>query len=227
MFIGHFAVGFASKKLASRTSLGALLAAPLLLDLLWPLFLLAGWETVRFAPGDTAYTPLEFVSYPFTHSLLTTAGWAGLFALAYYAVSRQSRGALVIAAGVVSHWFLDALTHRADLPLYPGGPRIGLGLWNSVPGTVAVELLMFAAGVWAYLAVTRPRDRAGRYGLWSLVLFLLLLYAGNSTGAPPPDLRTLNGVALAAWLFPLWAWWADRHRVARSDEARRSEPLES
>ncbi len=219
MFIGHFAVGFASKKLAPRAPLLLLMAAPLLLDLLWPLFLLAGWESVKIAPGDTAFTPLEFVSYPFSHSLLFSVIWALLLALATLALSRYPRGALVVAAGVVSHWVLDALTHRADMPLYPGSPRVGLGLWNSVAGTVVVECLMFAGGVWVYTAATRPKDRIGAFALWSLVVTLLLLYVADIGSAPPPNVRALAWVALAAWLFPLWAGWADRHRLARGDLA--------
>jgi membrane-bound metal-dependent hydrolase YbcI (DUF457 family) len=212
MFIGHFAVGFASKKIAPKASLGPLMAAPLLLDLLWPLFVLAGWERVRIAPGDTPFTPLEFVSYPWSHSLLAAAGWAVAFALGYFAFSRYREGAVVIAAGVLSHWFLDVVTHRADMPLYPGGPRVGLGLWNSIAGTVLVESAMFAAGVWLYASVTRPRDRAGTYGLWSLVLFLTAAYAGAAQGAPPPSVRSLALVGAATWLFPFWAGWFDAHR---------------
>jgi membrane-bound metal-dependent hydrolase YbcI (DUF457 family) len=216
MFIGHFAVGLASKKIAPRASLLPLLAAPLLLDLLWPLFLLAGWERVRIVPGDTAFTPLEFVSYPISHSLLAACGWALLFALAYLAASRYPRGAWVVAAGVLSHWFLDALTHRPDMPLYPGGPRVGLGLWNSVPLTLMVESLMFAGGVWAYLSATRAEDRAGKYGFWLFILTVLLIYVGAARGTPPPGVRAVALVACGAWLFPFWAGWADRHRAPRS-----------
>jgi membrane-bound metal-dependent hydrolase YbcI (DUF457 family) len=218
MFIGHFAVGFASKKLAPMASLLPLMAASLLPDLLWPLFLLAGWEKVAIAPGETAFTPLRFISYPLSHSLLACLGWALLFALAYHAVTRHLRGAWVVALGVLSHWFLDALTHRADMPLYPGGPKLGMGLWNSVPGTLAVESLMFLVGVGLYVGTTRPRDRAGSYGFWSLIVFLLVVYVIDAgTEVPPPDVRTLALVSLAGWILLLWAGWADRHRVASSD----------
>src|ERR1700677_267927 len=143
MFIGHFAVGFAAKKFAPRSSEAVLLTAPLLADLLWPVFLLLGWEQVRIDPGNTPFTPLDFVSYPISHSLLTACGWGALVGLVYWAVTRCGRGAVVIGLSVVSHWVLDYVTHRADLPLYPGGPRVGLGLWNSVPATIAVEVAMY------------------------------------------------------------------------------------
>jgi hypothetical protein len=212
VFIGHFAVGLASKRIAPRASLGVLLAAPNLLDLLWPIFLLLGWEQVRIDPGNTAFTPLDFVSYPVSHSLLTSCGWGALFALLYWAVTRYVRGAVVVALSVVSHWVLDFVTHRPDMPLYPGGPRVGLGLWNSVPGTIAVEVAMFAAGAWLYLSTTRARDRTGSYALWGFLAFALLTYVGNILSPPPPSARAIAVAALALWIVPLWGWWIDRHR---------------
>ena len=216
MFIGHLAVGFASKRVTPKASLGVLMAAPMALDLLWPLFLLAGWEQVRIDPGNTAFTPLDFVSYPYTHSLAMSVVWAALFALIYWAVTRYTAGAFVIAAGVVSHWILDYVTHRPDLPLYPGGTeRLGLELWNSVAGTIAIESVMFAAAVWIYVSSTRASDRIGSYGFWAFVVFMLITYFGNAFGSPPPSAALVARLGLAIWLIPLWAWWFDRHREVR------------
>ena len=128
MFIGHFGVGFGAKAAAPRVSLGTLLLAAQFLDLLWPIFLLLGIESVRIDPGNTAVTPLDFVSYPLTHSLLTGVGWGGLLGGAYALHRRWLRGAVVVAATVVSHWVLDWVSHRPDLPLIPGGNKVGLGL---------------------------------------------------------------------------------------------------
>src|SRR5580698_91680 len=144
MVIGHFAVGFAAQRFAPRSSEALLLAAPLLADMLWPLFLLLGWEQVRIDPGNTRYTPLDFVSYPWSHSLLMLCVWASAFGGIYHAITRYRAGAIAIWIGVVSHWVLDWVTHRPDMPLYPGGARYGLGLWNSIAGTMLVEFLMFA-----------------------------------------------------------------------------------
>ena len=216
MFIGHYAVGFAAKRFAPQTSLGALVAAPLLLDLLWPLFLLLGWEQVRIEPGATAFTPLNFVSYPYSHSLVTTLGWATLFALGYYLVAHYRAGALLIWIGVVSHWFLDAIVHRPDLPLYPGGQTlVGLKLWNSVPATILAESVLFIIGVWLYTRATRPMDGVGKYGLWSFVALLVLLYVGNLFSPPPGSINTLAIVALSFWLVVPLAWWIDHHRKRR------------
>jgi hypothetical protein len=214
MFIGHLAVGFASKRVAPRTSLGMLVAAVTFLDLLWPCLVLAGIETVRIDPGNTVVTPLDFVSYPYSHSLAFVLLWALVFAGAYFSRTRYWRGAAMIAVGVVSHWVLDVVSHRPDLPLFPGSERIGLGLWNSLPATVLVEGSAFALGVWLYTSGTRATDRVGRWAWWSLVVLLLVIYAGNLAGSPPPSSTAVAAVALAAWLFPLWGWWIDRHRVA-------------
>ncbi len=206
-------MGFASKRVAPRASLGVLMAAPMALDLLWPLFLMAGWEQVGIEPGNTAFTPLDFVSYPYSHSLAMSVVWGILFALLYWSVARYATGAVVIGFSVVSHWILDFVTHRPDLPLFPGGTaRVGLGLWNSVAGTIAVEAVMFAAGVWIYASMTRSRDRAGSYGLWTFVAFAVLVYFANAFGMPPPNAELVASLSLGIWLIPLWTWWFDRHR---------------
>jgi hypothetical protein len=212
MFIGHHAAGFASKPLAPRASLGVLMLAPMLLDVLWPVFVLAGIEHFRIDPGNTAFTPLDFYDYPWSHSLLMAVVWGALAGVAYWAWRKDGRAAAVIAAGVVSHWVFDFITHRPDLPLYPGGPKVGLGLWNSVWGTIGVEVALFAAGLAVYRRTTRPRDRIGSIGLWSLVGVLLLIFGGNASSPPPPNTQMVAVLALAALLFPLWAWWVDRHR---------------
>jgi membrane-bound metal-dependent hydrolase YbcI (DUF457 family) len=132
-------------------------------------FLLLGWEQVRIDPGITRYTPLDFVSYPWSHSLLMLCVWASAFGGIYYAITRYRAGAIAIWIGVVSHWVLDWVTHRPDMPLYPGGALYGLGLWNSIAGTMGVEFLMFAA--------------------------------------------------VASVVMIVWAWWFDRHRIAKEEPA--------
>ncbi|HEY1483282.1 MAG TPA: metal-dependent hydrolase [Candidatus Acidoferrum sp.] len=216
MFIGHFAVGFASKRFAPRASIVVLLAAPLLSDLLWPIFLLLGWEHVRIDPGNTRFTPLDLYDFPWSHSLVTNIGWATAFASIYWLWKRDRTGAWVVWIGVLSHWVLDWITHRPDMPLYPGGhQRYGLGLWNSIAGTMLVELLMFAIGVWLYIRATKPRDRIGRYAFWAYVFLLLAAYIGDRFSAPPESSNEIawSGVIAILILLP-WAWWFDHHRIA-------------
>jgi membrane-bound metal-dependent hydrolase YbcI (DUF457 family) len=214
MFIGHFGVGFASKRLAPGLNLAVLLAAPLLLDMLWPIFLLLGIESVRIDPGNTAVTPLDLHDYPWSHSLLMSLVWSVLAGAAIWAALRQLRPALVIGAGVFSHWVLDLITHRPDMPLYPGSHvYLGLGLWNSKIGTALVESAIYAAGVAIYLRCTRRNDRAGAWAFASMAALLALIYAANFNGPPPPSVTALIVVSFVLWVFLPWAAWADRHRT--------------
>jgi hypothetical protein len=212
MFLGHFAVGFGAKKFAPRASLGTLFLAAQFIDLLWPTLVLLGVERVRIAPGITAVTPLDFEHYPISHSLIAVVGWALLFGAVYFLMRRDRRTSLVLALAVLSHWLLDWLSHRPDLPLFPGGARVGLGLWQSLPATLIVELGLFAVGVALYWRITRAADRIGRWALWSLVTLLLVIYVGNLFGAPPPDATAIGWVGQAQWLLIVWGYWLDRHR---------------
>ncbi|MCH7767236.1 MAG: hypothetical protein IH916_11820 [Acidobacteria bacterium] len=213
MFIAHYGVALAAKRVAPHTSLGMLFLAAQFIDLLWPVFLLLGFEHVRIDPGNTIITPLDFYDYPITHSLLGVIGWSLALGLFYFAARRYSRGAWVVGAGVLSHWVLDAVVHRPDLPLIPGSKTyIGFGLWNSLAGTVVVELALFGLGLALYLHCTVALDRTGRYGLWSLVALLVALWAANILGPPPPSEKVIAFAGLGLWLFIPWAYWIDRRR---------------
>lgn len=214
MFIGHLALAFAAKRAAPKVSLGTLTLAVQLVDVIWPIFLLLGIEHVRIDPGNTAVTPLDFYDYPWTHSLVAGLVWAVLFAGLWYAKKREPRTALLLAGLVVSHWVLDWVSHGPDMPLVPGGgPKLGLGLWNSIAATALVEGAMFAAGVAVYLRATEPRDKMGRYALWALIGFLGVVYIVNLTSPPPPSAEAIGWAGQAGWLLLLWAVWADRHRA--------------
>lgn len=214
MFLGHYAVAIGAKRAAPRTSLGTLLAAAAFLDLVWPVLVLLGLERVAVAPGATAFTPLDFEHYPISHSLLMSVVWGAAFGGAYFLLRRERVGAAVLAALVISHWLLDAVVHRPDLPLTLGGDaRIGLGLWNSISATLAVELAMFATGLWLYLGTTRARDRIGGLGFAAFVLFVLAIYAGAAFGPPPPSAAVVAWSDMGQWLVVLLAAWIDRHRA--------------
>jgi LexA-binding, inner membrane-associated putative hydrolase len=217
MFIGHIAVGLAAKKVSPRTSLGTLVLAAQLPDLIWPVLLLLGVEHAAIVPGSTAVTPLGFLDYPLSHSLLADAGWGLILAGIYHVLKKNTRGAFWLWVCVVSHWILDAISHRPDMPLYPGGHiLVGLGLWNSRAGTMTVELGMFAAGVVIYLSATEARDRTGQWAFWSLNVFLILLYFGNLFGPPPPSITAVAYAGtFGVWLLIVWCFWIDRHRLTR------------
>jgi len=214
MFIGHFAVAFAAKKAAPKASLGTLVLAAAFLDVVWPVLVLAGVERFRIVPGITAINPFDFTYYPWSHSLLMTMLWALVFALVYFASSRDRAGAVWVAVVVASHWVLDFVSHVPDMPLYPGGSeKLGLGLWQSIPATFAVEGLMFAVGVVLYLQATKSRDRIGSIAWWAFVGLLLALYIPGPWASRPPS---ENAVAIfgiiALLIFGPWAYWIDRHR---------------
>ena len=213
MFIGHNAAGFASKMPAPRASLGVLMAAPMLPDLLWPIFLLLGIEHVRIQRGATRFTPLDFCDYPWSHSLLMTVVQAIVFAGGYWIISRYTRGAIVAALGVVSHWVFDFVTHRPDLPLWPHGPRVGLGLWNHPIATIAIEAAMFAIAIMFYRDITHPRDSTGSMLFWALVILLAGIYILMAGATPPKNVQQIAYLGLAGWLIPFWAAWFDRHRI--------------
>ncbi|HEX5041929.1 MAG TPA: hypothetical protein VFV75_03435 [Candidatus Polarisedimenticolaceae bacterium] len=211
MFVGHTALALAAKARVREVPLALLIAAVFALDLLWPVFLLLGIERVRIVPGNTAFTPLAFDAYPWSHSLLLACAWGALLAL----VARRHR--LLVGALVVSHWVLDVVAHRPDLPLWPGSsPLLGLGLWNSVAATLLVEGLLFAAAIYLYVRSSSPRDRMGSFALWSLLLLQTAIWASSPWAPPPPSPEAIAWVGLAGLLFVPWAAWIDGHRSARA-----------
>lgn len=218
MYIGHFGVALAAKRLAPRTSLGTLFAATEFVDMLWPVLVLSGIEHVRIVPGITKLTPLDFYDYPISHSLMMVCVWASIFALGYWLVRRYARGAWVAGALVMSHWFLDAVVHRPDLPVAPWSRHLmGLGLWNHIFAAVTLELILFLGGLWLYASATVAKDRVGGIALWSLVAFLLLTWAANILGPPPPNVRAVGVVGvIAGVLLVAWAAWIDHHRSRRN-----------
>jgi hypothetical protein len=212
MFVGHLAVALAAKRVEPRAPLGALVGATFALDLLWPPLLLLGVEQVRIDPGNTAFTPLAFVEYPWSHSLSMAVIWAVIAGRVSIAVLKHVNAGLLIGFVVLSHWLLDFLTHRPDLPLWPGGPVVGLGLWNSIAATVVLEGGVFAAAVLLYVRSTRARRTAGRWALWSLVAFTSAIWISGPWAPPPPGATAVAVVGLLMYLFVPWAAWIDRTR---------------
>jgi hypothetical protein len=215
VFIGHFGAGLAAKKLTPYTSLGTLIVAVQLLDLLWPTLLMLGIERVRIDPGNTPVTPLAFEHYPWSHSLAMAGAWAFLMAGLYVFFRRYPRGAWVVAGAILSHWVLDFVTHAPDLPLVPDmGPLVGLGLWRSVTATLIVEFVLFFVGLWLYIQNTEPTDSLGRYALAAFAVALPVIYLVAVFGPPPPTPEAVAMAGQAQWLLVGWAMWIDRHRVA-------------
>ncbi|MDO8550274.1 MAG: metal-dependent hydrolase [Ignavibacteria bacterium] len=213
MFIGHFGVGLAAKKIDNKPSLGTLFLASQFIDLLWPFFLLLGIEKLEIYPGVSAFNPLDFVYYPYSHSLLGVLFWALLFGAIYFLIKKNFKSALLLGILVLSHWILDLITHIPDLPLFPGiDTKVGFGLWNSVPLTIAVEGLIFIFGSYLYIKATKAENKRGTFALWSLLIFLVVIYVMNIIGPPPESAEAIGYAGLSQWLLIAWGYWIDRNR---------------
>jgi hypothetical protein len=209
MFVGHFAVGFIAKRTEPTLSLGTCVLAATLADLLWPIFMIAGLERVEFQPGMGAGNYLVASNIALSHSLLMDSLWGALFASTCFLSGRNLRGACILFAAVVSHWFLDVIAHRPDLPLAPGAHwYLGLGLWTSVPATILVEGGLWLLGITLYVRITRAKNRAGVYGFWIAIALFTLFWYQNVAGPPPANPRSAPISSLIFFsLVVAWAYW--------------------
>ena len=219
MNIGHYGVSLALKKADTKISLGLLFFAAQFVDILWAVLVLLGIERAEIVPGITAANPIDYVYYPFSHSLVASLIWAGAVYILFRILpaktgSQQSKVALVMAAAVLSHFFLDLLIHRPDLPLSIGdSPTIGLGLWNYLIISYVVEGLIFLGGLWIYMKATTGKTFAGKYGILIFAAFLFLTNLMNLFGTPPPDSQTLATFSLTTYLLSIGiAFWLDHKR---------------
>lgn len=211
MFIGHFAVAMAGKKIDNKLSLGTSFMAAQWLDLLWPVLLLIGIEKVELNNDPSSPIPLSFTHYPLSHGLLVVLAWSFLFGLTYFILQKNFKTALLIAVLVLSHWVLDWLVHEPDLPITPfSSGKVGLGLWNYKYLELAIELLLFGAGVYLYVQSARANNKKTGIGFWSLIIFLLVTQLLNVFGPPPPSVTPVVIMAFLQWLLVLWAWRADK-----------------
>jgi len=218
VFVGHFAIGFAVKRSASNVSLPLLFIAAAFSDILWIVFFTTGIEQVVIQPGLMIANSLNLVYIPFSHSLFMDAVWGGLLAGVYFQIGRDSRGAWILFAAVISHWFLDAAVHRPDMQLAPGiDMRFGLGLWNSRTATFVVEGFLWFGAVILYAGSTRPKVRAVSYAFWTMIVLLTVLWLISLRGDPPPSLKSLAIVNTVFFtIVGLWAYWMDRSRISVS-----------
>lgn len=214
MFIGHFGIGFGAKKLAPKLSLGFLFIAVQFSDLLWPVLLLLDIEHVKIVPEITKVTPLDFFDYPVSHSLALVIFWGLLCAVITRVLIKDMKYALIIFFCVISHWFLDLIMHRPDLPVFPGDPaRLGLGLWNHPVLTLILEGIVFSSGVYFYYSVTSPKNNFGKYLLIILISLLVLVQIGNMFGPPPPNVNAIAWAGHLQWIFVILAFYADKNRT--------------
>lgn len=214
MFLGHFALGFAARPLAPKQGLGLLLLAPMWLDIVCPILLLAGAERARVDSTQTEFFPLVLESLPWSHSLLAAVVWSVLWAAVVWVITRDLRGALIGAALVASHWVMDWVTHAPDLQLVPWDERrVGLGLWHSLLATFAVELPVWIAGCAVYLRTTRPRDAHGRRAPLVFMAVLTCAYLATPFAPLPGSVALVaSGMLVGIGALLASAAWFDRRR---------------
>jgi membrane-bound metal-dependent hydrolase YbcI (DUF457 family) len=217
MFIGHYGPAYAIKRWQPQIPIFVLFIAVQLVDLAWAILVMLGIEKVRIVPGITATNPLDLYYMPYTHSLVAALLWSAVAGGAYGLLKGQSqarRVAVAIGLAVFSHWLLDLLVHRPDLPLYDNTAKVGLGLWNYPVPALAVEIASLVVGLWLYLGNSRARDALGRIGPWVFVALLVGIQLMAFFGRPPdtPNQAALMGL-VAYFLFAGIAAWLDRHRA--------------
>jgi hypothetical protein len=231
MFLGHYGVAFALKRAQPKLSLGTLFVATQLLDLLWGIFVLLGWEHARIVPENSAFTRLEFWDYPISHSLVGALTWGVVAAACYYSwptrdTTRHWQAAAIVGMAAFSHYPLDVLVHLPDLPIMGNdSPKLGLGLWNHPVATMVAELLVFGLGLAVYVALGSKRHRVRPGRLAVLVVVLLGAYFASLYGPPPPNMTTVGvSVIVLVLVAAALAAWADRRTSPEELEAQHLTP---
>ena len=214
MFVGHYGPSYAGKALGRVIPLWILFLAVQLLDVFWGIFVLSGIEHVRIVPGITATNPLDLYHMPYTHSLVGALAWSLAGGLAYrlWRGAGAGRDARIIAAAVFSHWVLDLLVHRPDLPLVNDGMKVGLGLWNMPAVAFGLEAVFLFGGLLWYLRATRGARTGGATGYILFSVLLLGVQAITFFGAPPTSPEGAAITALVAYfvLAGIAAWLETR-----------------
>jgi len=213
MFVGHYGVSFAAKSFDKRIPLWLLFIAVQFVDVLWAVLVLMGIEKVRITPGITASNPLDLYYMPYTHSLVAAIAWSVVGSIAYKWIYKGAKNAGLVGAAIFSHWVLDLIVHRPDLPLYDDTYKMGFGLWNYPGPAFALEAIVLFGGIFLYLRSTRALSVAGKVAVPVFGVLLLLVQAIVFFGAPPtsPSSSALTALFLYA-LFAALAWWMERKR---------------
>jgi len=215
MFIGHYGPAIAINALRPAIPLWLLFIAVQLVDVAWALLVLLGVEKVRIVPGITASNPFDLYYMPYTHSLVAAIIWSVAVVVLVMFLPRVATrsAALWIGVAVFSHWVLDLLVHRPDLPLYDDTMKIGLGLWNYPAVALAFEVALLFGGMIMYLRVTKPINAIGRVGLPILGVVMVAIQSYVFFGPPPASPAAAAATALVSYVaFAALAEWLARQR---------------
>jgi hypothetical protein len=212
MFIGHFAPALIAATHKDAPRLPVLFVGAQLVDWAFFAFLLTGTEKMRFLQGISAMNPMDLYHMPYTHSLLGAAVWALGFAALVWLATKNRNGALVAAAVVLSHWFLDWLVHVPDLTIAGQPPKLGLGLWNYPMIEIPLELALIFGSLFYY---ARKKGAKGA-PLWTIAILFAALQLFSWFG--PIDQNVTTGTSLMAFaafgVVTLAAYWLERSGLA-------------
>jgi hypothetical protein len=212
MHVGHFAAGFLGKRVAPQLSLGTMILAAMLADFLWCIFMLAGLEKVQFKTALGAANYFQPIDITLSHSLVMIVVWAAIFAGIHFLWRRNKRPALLLFCLVLSHWPMDVIAHKPDMPWAPGVSQyLGLGLWTNIPATMIVEGGLWVIAILVFLRTIRWRKRLALLVFWPVILLITLIFYNNVAGPPPPNPQTAPVVSLVYFsLVVAWAYWVNR-----------------
>jgi hypothetical protein len=210
MFVGHYGVSFAARRVEKRLPLWVWFIAVQWLDVIWSVFVLMGIERLRITPGFTEANALDLYYMPYTHglpgSIVLSLIFGGIVAL--FTTGNRGTTALLAAAASFSHWVLDLVVHTPDLPLYDNTAKVGFGLWRHVAFSFPLELIVLGIGAWSYTRMTTFAGAKGRYAFWGFVIFLAAMQVYANFGPPPtsPEVMAMTALAFYAVLALLAAW---------------------
>jgi hypothetical protein len=200
MFAGHYTSAFVAKAAAPRTPLWVLLLAAQFVDVLWVLAILTGIEHAGLDPA-LASNPLDLYDMPWTHSLVASLAWAAVaFVGARRCLKLATREATLVAAVVLSHWFLDLVVHRPDLTIAGGASKLGFALWNYPLAAYGLEVVLVVASV--ALAMRVCATSAAQKRPWLMLGGgLLVLQTATSFGPLPSSLTAMVASTLVVYLL--------------------------
>jgi hypothetical protein len=217
MFVGHYAPVFALAAARRSPGLGAGFVAVQLVDIGFFSLSYFGIEKWALNPALQGFMPVDLYYMPYTHSLIGSAAWAvgaGIVTALVRPAGRRFVDAAIIAALVLSHWLLDLIVHRADLPLvHDAGEKLGFALWNHPAAVVPLELGMLLAGFALFMTATTPRGGA-RSAPWVVLAVLLAVQAINWFTPPTADQTAFTTLGLGAYVgLAALARWCDGARA--------------
>jgi len=223
VFVGHYGPAYALQPAANVVPLWVFALAVQWLDLAWSVFILLGIEKAQVLPQSIGLAPLDLHTMPYSHSLVAAVLWAigfGGIGAVIWRRAGPERVFLALAAAVLSHWVLDFLVHRTDLPLWPGGPEVGLALWNQTTLAVLLELVLLAVGLVLYVRITQPKGMVGEFAPPIVGMLTMFAFFTHIMSPPPKSAAHLAAMALATYaVFIALAAWLDHTREPKTETA--------